>query len=126
MRFGSCGSTAFVTAARPTADCRHPQDCNRLEENIGADYGPTTRFTSDSESRMDGLIPEAYAPYTERIFGFSALPVRRQPNSTWPKWSCVPRTTRPGSSDFQRVPTRWRWISMNKRTSEAYDPLIPS
>src|SRR5215472_11815493 len=31
-------------------------------------YGPTTRFTSNSGSRMDGLIPEAYAPYAERVF----------------------------------------------------------
>jgi NAD(P)-dependent dehydrogenase (short-subunit alcohol dehydrogenase family) len=31
-------------------------------------YGPTTRFTSNSGSRMDGLIPEAYAPFAQRIF----------------------------------------------------------
>jgi NAD(P)-dependent dehydrogenase (short-subunit alcohol dehydrogenase family) len=31
-------------------------------------YAPTTRFTSNTGSRMDGLIPEAYAPYAERIF----------------------------------------------------------
>jgi hypothetical protein len=30
-------------------------------------YGPTTRFTSNSGSRMEGLIPEAYAPFAERI-----------------------------------------------------------
>ena len=31
-------------------------------------YGPTTRFTSNSGPRMDGLIPEAYAPFAQRIF----------------------------------------------------------
>src|ERR671921_1707643 len=31
-------------------------------------YGPTTRFTSNGASRMDGLIPEAYTPYAERVF----------------------------------------------------------
>lgn len=30
-------------------------------------YAPTTRFTSNGESRMEGLIPEAYAPFAERI-----------------------------------------------------------
>ena len=34
-------------------------------------YGPTTRFTSNSGSRMEGLIPEAYAPFAQRIFGFT-------------------------------------------------------
>jgi NAD(P)-dependent dehydrogenase (short-subunit alcohol dehydrogenase family) len=37
-------------------------------------YGPTTRFTANSGSRMDGLIPEAYAPYAERIFSAFAQP----------------------------------------------------
>lgn len=31
-------------------------------------YGPGTRFTSNSGTRMDGLIPEAYAPFAQRIF----------------------------------------------------------
>ncbi len=31
-------------------------------------YGPTTRFTSNSGTRMEGLIPEAYAPFAQRIF----------------------------------------------------------
>lgn len=30
-------------------------------------YGPTTRFGSNGEARMNGLIPEPYAPYAERI-----------------------------------------------------------
>jgi NAD(P)-dependent dehydrogenase (short-subunit alcohol dehydrogenase family) len=31
-------------------------------------YGPTTRFTSNTGPRMDGLIPEAYASFAQRIF----------------------------------------------------------
>ena len=31
-------------------------------------YGPTTRFTSNSGRRMDGLVPEAYVPFAQRIF----------------------------------------------------------
>jgi NAD(P)-dependent dehydrogenase (short-subunit alcohol dehydrogenase family) len=31
-------------------------------------YGPTTRFTSNAGPRMERLIPEAYAPFAQRIF----------------------------------------------------------
>jgi NAD(P)-dependent dehydrogenase (short-subunit alcohol dehydrogenase family) len=31
-------------------------------------YGPTTRFTSNTGPRMEGLIPEAYAPFAQRVF----------------------------------------------------------
>ncbi len=31
-------------------------------------YGPGTRFTSNSGTRMEGLVPEAYAPFAQRIF----------------------------------------------------------
>jgi len=37
-------------------------------------YGPTTRFTANSGSRMDGSIPEAYAPFAERVFAAFAQP----------------------------------------------------
>ena len=30
-------------------------------------YGPTTRFASNTGSRLEGLIPEAYAPFAQRI-----------------------------------------------------------
>lgn len=37
-------------------------------------YGPGTRFTANAGSRMDGLVPPAYAPLVERIFaGMSQL-----------------------------------------------------
>jgi len=36
-------------------------------------YGPTTRFTANGQQRMQGLIPEAYAPFASRVFsGYSA------------------------------------------------------
>jgi len=31
-------------------------------------YAPTTRFTSNGGPRMEGLIPEAYAPFAQEIF----------------------------------------------------------
>jgi NAD(P)-dependent dehydrogenase (short-subunit alcohol dehydrogenase family) len=31
-------------------------------------YAPTTRFTSNSGARIDGLIPEPYAPFAQRVF----------------------------------------------------------
>lgn len=31
-------------------------------------YGPGTRFASNGASRMEGLVPEAYAPFAQRIF----------------------------------------------------------
>lgn len=37
-------------------------------------YGPTTRFTSNGTARMQGLIPEAYAPFAQRMFASFAQP----------------------------------------------------
>lgn len=31
-------------------------------------YGPTTRFAANGARRMEGLIPEAYAPFARRVF----------------------------------------------------------
>jgi hypothetical protein len=31
-------------------------------------YGPSTRFSRNSGSRMNGSIPEAYAPFAQSIF----------------------------------------------------------
>src|SRR6267142_4891023 len=37
-------------------------------------YGPTTRFTSNTGPRLEGLIPEAYAPFAQRIFASFTQP----------------------------------------------------
>lgn len=37
-------------------------------------YAPTTRFASNGGKRMEGLIPEAYAPFAERTFATFAQP----------------------------------------------------
>ena len=37
-------------------------------------YAPTTRFTSNAQARMDGLIPEAYAPFAQRVMADGAQP----------------------------------------------------
>ena len=31
-------------------------------------YAPTTRFTSNGQARMQGLIPQAYAPFSQSVF----------------------------------------------------------
>jgi NAD(P)-dependent dehydrogenase (short-subunit alcohol dehydrogenase family) len=37
-------------------------------------YAPSTRFTSNGASRMEGLIPEQYAPYARDVFASFAQP----------------------------------------------------
>jgi hypothetical protein len=37
-------------------------------------YCPTTRFTTNGGPRMEGLIPEAYAPFAQPIFADFAQP----------------------------------------------------
>jgi NAD(P)-dependent dehydrogenase (short-subunit alcohol dehydrogenase family) len=37
-------------------------------------YGPTTRFATNGSSRMQGLIPEAYASFAEPMFAAFARP----------------------------------------------------
>ncbi|NGX99002.1 MAG: SDR family oxidoreductase [Candidatus Afipia apatlaquensis] len=37
-------------------------------------YGPTTRFTSNSGSRMEGLVPEAYALFAQQVFAAFTQP----------------------------------------------------
>ena len=43
-------------------------------------YGPTTGFTANGQQRMQGLVPEAYAPFAQSVFaGFSTdMPVTRE------------------------------------------------
>jgi NAD(P)-dependent dehydrogenase (short-subunit alcohol dehydrogenase family) len=37
-------------------------------------YGPNTRFASNTGPRMEGLIPEGYAPFAQRIFASFTQP----------------------------------------------------
>ncbi len=37
-------------------------------------YGPTTRFAQNGGARMEGLIPEPYAPFAQRVFAEYAKP----------------------------------------------------
>jgi NAD(P)-dependent dehydrogenase (short-subunit alcohol dehydrogenase family) len=47
---------------------------NVLVKLVEPGYGPTTRFTSNGASRMNGLIPEPYAAFAEPIFAAFAHP----------------------------------------------------
>jgi NAD(P)-dependent dehydrogenase (short-subunit alcohol dehydrogenase family) len=37
-------------------------------------YGPSTRFTSNGAPRMQGLLPEAYAPFAQQVFASFGQP----------------------------------------------------
>jgi len=47
---------------------------NVLAKLVEPGYGPTTRFTNNGAARMDGLVPEAYASFAERVFAAFAQP----------------------------------------------------
>jgi NAD(P)-dependent dehydrogenase (short-subunit alcohol dehydrogenase family) len=38
-------------------------------------YGPSTSFTSNGRSRMEGLLPEAYAPFAQSVFAAFGQPM---------------------------------------------------
>lgn len=43
------------------------EDFNIRVKLVEPGYGPRTNFTSNAQTRMNGLIPEAYAPFAERV-----------------------------------------------------------
>ena len=43
------------------------EDFNVRVKLVEPGYGPTTNFTTNGQSRMDGLIPDAYAPFAQRV-----------------------------------------------------------
>ena len=43
------------------------EDFNVSVKLVEPGYGPTTRFTSNAGPRNDELIPEAYAPFAQRV-----------------------------------------------------------
>ena len=45
-----------------------------LVTGCSSGYGPSTSFTRNGSARMEGLIPEAYAPFAERIFASLGQP----------------------------------------------------
>jgi len=58
-------------------------------------YGPTTRFTSNGGARMQGLIPEPYAPFAQRIFAALTKPgvVTAESDVAEAVWRAVNDTT---------------------------------
>lgn len=62
--------TASKTAIEGfTASLAHElQGFNVKVKLVEPGYAPTTRFTSNGQERMQGLIPEAYAPYAQQVF----------------------------------------------------------
>lgn len=62
--------TASKTAIQGfTASLAHELDAfNVRVKLVEPGYGPTTRFTHNSGSRLEGLIPEPYAPFAQHVF----------------------------------------------------------
>lgn len=58
-------------------------------------YAPTTRFASNGGKRMEGLIPEAYAPFAEQVFASFAQPaaVTRESDVAEAVWRAVNDST---------------------------------
>ncbi|KYF57450.1 dehydrogenase [Sorangium cellulosum] len=58
-------------------------------------YGPTTRFASNGGSRMEGLFPDAYAPFAQRIFASLGQPalVTREPDVAEAVWRAANDTS---------------------------------
>ncbi|RKG58238.1 SDR family oxidoreductase [Corallococcus sp. AB011P] len=50
------------------------EDFNLRVKLVEPGYCPSTRFTSNGTPRMEGLFPEAYAPYAQRIFASLGQP----------------------------------------------------
>ena len=73
-------------------------------------YAPTTRLTQNGQSRMEGLIPEAYAPYGQSVFAaFAQLHgIHGRVRCGRGGVACRERCVR-ATPTFQRAPTRWRW-----------------
>jgi len=50
------------------------EELNVRVKMVEPGYGPTTRFTSNGGQRMEGLIPEPYAPFAQRVFAAFGQP----------------------------------------------------
>ncbi|QQP95558.1 SDR family oxidoreductase [Lysobacter enzymogenes] len=62
--------TASKTAIEGfTASLSHELDAFGVRVKlVQPGYGPSTRFTANGQQRMQGLIPDAYAPFAQRVF----------------------------------------------------------
>ncbi len=59
-------------------------------------YAPTTQFTQNGGARMQGLIPEAYAPFAQRIFASltgGSGPVTRESDVAEAVWQAANDTS---------------------------------
>ena len=77
-------------------------------------YAPSTRFTSNGASRMQGLIHEAYAPFAKPIFAAFAQPaaITTESNVADAIWRAANDTT--GQLRFPAGADRWRWLSRDE------------
>ena len=50
------------------------EDFNVRVKLVEPGYCPTTAFTSNSGTRLEGLIPETYTPFAQRVFAAFSQP----------------------------------------------------
>ncbi|QNH14368.1 SDR family oxidoreductase [Xanthomonas sp. SI] len=68
--------TASKTAVQGfTASLRHELQAFGLRVKlVEPGYGPSTQFTANGQQRMQGLIPDAYAPFAREVFSHLGQP----------------------------------------------------
>lgn len=80
-------------------------------------YAPTTRFTANGAERMQGLIPEAYAPYAQSVFAMLGQPaaVTHEADVARAVWQAAndttPRLRYPAGADAVALAARHPWFT---------------
>jgi short-subunit dehydrogenase len=77
-------------------------------------YGPTTRFTSNVGSRMEGVFPEAYAAFTDPILASFAQVTNVTKESDVAEVVTAQRPMRQATFDFQPVPMLSPWLNRDR------------
>lgn len=85
-------------------------------------YAPTTRFTANGAERMQGLIPEAYAPFAQSVFAMLGQPpaVTSEQDVAQAVWlaanDTMPRLRYPAGADAVALAARHPWFAEADRT----------
>ena len=77
-------------------------------------YGPTTSFASNGQTRMNGLIPEPYAAFAQRVMADFEQPelVTHPSDVAEAVWRAANDET--GQPVSRQAPTPWLWRSSDK------------
>ena len=83
-------------------------------------HGPTTRFTANGASRMEGLFPDAYAAFAQPILAAFAQVTAVTTESDVAEAVYRAANDVSGNFVFPPVPTPWPWLSRHdwRRTGD--------